>query len=245
MRVVSLSPSVTEVLFAIGAQDEIVGVTEYCDTPVAAQSLPVMGGWKNSDVSRVVAQKPDIVFTSSIVQNKIHNDLKKQNVNVVHLDPKTVHEVFESFIVIGNHVNRTEEAQKLVDKCKTELNSINPSNKKVRVYCEEWPMMVSCNWVPEMIALAGGKGLGTMGQISHTVSFDDVKTFDPDCIVVSWCGFGTNVSKDKITTRDGWSGLRAVQNKKVFVVDDSLLNRPGPRLVEGVKALASIFSSVA
>jgi iron complex transport system substrate-binding protein len=108
------------------------------------------------------------------------------------------------------------------------------------VYVEEWhdPPYASGNWVPELVTMAGGRTFPlAAGQLSKAVTLQEVAAFDPDLIVISWCGAGKLADKALLTNRPGWGELRAVRAGHVRVIDDSLLNRPGPRLVEGAQQL--------
>lgn len=244
MRIVSLAPAVTELLFALGLNEELVGVTKYCDTP-AAELKPKMGGWMDIDFERVLAQKPDMVFTQTIVQQKVREQALSLGLNVIHTDPRSLSQVLESFKFIGNIVGRKKESLELAEKMKSDLGGLQTTHHKQpdKVYVEEWPSTVSGNWVPDLLECIGSVGLGKSDELSKKVSLAEVKSFDPDLIVLSWCGFGTRVSLDKITKRAGWECLRAVKEKRVFVIDDSLLNRPGPRLVDGARVLVQLVES--
>jgi iron complex transport system substrate-binding protein len=241
MRVVSLSPSITELLFALGVDEEITGVTKFCDYPLAANSKPRMGGWVDVDMVKVRSANPDVIFTSTIVQEKLAAELQSIGMNVLHTDPRTLQSVLDSFVAIGRCVNKAAEADNLVAGMNDVLKTLKRT-QSIKVYVEEWPMTVSCNWVPDLVELVGGISMGKSGIVSHLISTEDVQKFDPDIIVISWCGVSTRVPKEKITERPGWSELKAVKNNKVFVIDDSLLNRPGPRLIEGAKLLSELIS---
>jgi iron complex transport system substrate-binding protein len=109
-----------------------------------------------------------------------------------------------------------------------------------RVYVEEWhqPPMASGNWVPEIVRAAGGEPFPILpGALSREVTLDEVARFGPALIVISWCGAGSLADKNLLLQRGGWDALSAVQQGSVRVIDDSLLNRPGPRLVEGAQRL--------
>jgi iron complex transport system substrate-binding protein len=243
MRVVSLSPSITEFLFALRLDSEIVGVTKFCDYPLSATAKPKMGGWVDVDLVKVRLANPDVIFTSTIVQENIASELQALGLHILHTDPRTLDSVFESLVAIGKAVGKTAEADALVTQMKETIEKLKNS-PSVKVYVEEWPMTVSCNWVPDIVNLVGGISLGKSGIVSHLITTEDIKKFDPDIIVISWCGVSARVPKEKITERPGWSELKAVKNNKVFVIDDSLLNRPGPRLIEGAKLLADLISDV-
>ena len=121
-------------------------------------------------------------------------------------------------------------------------------NGKLRVYCEEYnkPPYVSGNWVPKMIEIAGGTGIAIEGLPSYTLPLEQVQDFNPDCIILSWCNMGRKLDKSKelFYKRKGWQELEAVQKGRVFPINDSLLNRPTPRLVHGAGRLAEILDEV-
>ncbi|RJQ22558.1 cobalamin-binding protein [Candidatus Woesearchaeota archaeon] len=241
MRIVSLAPSCTEILFTLGLRSEIVGVTKYCDYPLAAELIPKMGGWMDIDFSRVLAQKPDLVFTSTIVQQNVAERARELGLEVLHTDPRSLPEILESILQTGNAVGRTHRAEELVREICDDADNLRKKTEhlpKKKLYVEEWPLTVSGNWVPDLLEIAGATGIGKSGQLSFRVTPQDVAAFDPDAIVVSWCGFGTRVPLQKITERTGFRNLRAVKNRQVFVLDDTLLNRPGPRIIAGAHALA-------
>src|SRR3989338_10739026 len=111
---------------------------------------------------------------------------------------------------------------------------------KVRLYVEEWhdPPFASGNWVPEIARIAGGEQFPVApGALSPEVTLEEVERWNPALIVISWCGAGTLAQKELLLNRPGWDRLRAVQLGQVKVIDDSLFNRPGPRLVEGAQRL--------
>ncbi len=246
MRIVSLAPSNTEILSALGCMDEVVANTRFCDYPNEAKAKPKIGGWLDINDKLVKRYEPDVVMTSTFVQDKIVERYNDMGIKLVHSDPKTLDDVYESIITVGKAVNKELSSKFVVEKMKKELAEIEELAKnrpKVKVYCEEWhkPPTVSGNWVPRIIEIAGGVSLCPEGKISCPVSPEEVKEFNPDCIVLSLCGFGDKADISIITERKGWAGIKAVKKRKIFVIDDSLLNRPGPRLVEGARVLAEIF----
>ncbi len=249
MRIVSLAPSNTEILYALGCGDEIVACTRYCDYPANALQKPRIGGWLDINDQLVMRHKPDVVMTSTFVQDKVAAHFKEKGVQLFHTDPKTLNDVFESIISIGKFVDREHAANDLVFAMKRDLEKIRGKTHalpNIKVYCEEWhkPPTVSGNWVPKIIEIAGGLSLCPEGGVSRPVSEKEVAGFDPDCMVLSICGMGTKAKPELITEREGWQSLRAVKEGKVMVMDDSLLNRPGPRLIDGAKALAGIIRTL-
>ncbi|MEK6823076.1 MAG: cobalamin-binding protein [Nanoarchaeota archaeon] len=249
MRIVSLAPSNTEILYALDAQDDVIGVTRFCDHPPAAKTKTIIGGWLDADLKKVVQLNPDLVLTSTFLQDKAAADLTAMGVMVVHVDPKTLGDVVESFITIGAAINRQDAAEELVARTKERLDDLRRRTSalaKPRVYIEEWhkPSTVSGNWVPELLDIAGGRmDLIAAGERSAEIDTEDVVRFDPEHIIASWCGFGLSADKDWITQRPGYAHITAVKNGNIHVMDDSLLNRPGPRIVDGAQLLARLIHS--
>lgn len=247
MRIVSLAPSNTEILYVLGVGDQIVAVTDHCDYPPAARKKPTVGGWARVDDELVKKYKPNLVLTSTIVQHNAIDRYKPHGFNVLHVDPRTLDEVFESWMTIGQAVGREKQARNLVRQTKEKISNyqLRITNYKPRLYCEEWhaPPMVSGNWVRNIAHLAGATySLVNSGEISRKVTTKEIQRYDPEIIVINICGSGTKVNKRIVTKRRGWETLTAVKTGGVWVIDDSLLNRPGPRLVFGLRLLAHLVA---
>lgn len=247
-KIISLAPSNTEIIYALNAEDNLIAVTRYCDFPEEAKQKPRIGGWLDINDKLVKGYNPDLVLTSTFVQNKITNKYKKQKMNIIALMPTTLKGVFDSVIKIGKLIDKEKEALKLVDTMKNQLNKIRNkmqnSKNKPRVYVEEWhkPPTISGNWVPSLVKMAGGGyRLIKAGVHSKEVTTKGIIDYDPEIIIVSICGMADKVPKEWITKREGWRNLSAVKNDKVYVFDDSWLNRPGPRLTIGLEKLARVI----
>ncbi|MBI4894675.1 MAG: cobalamin-binding protein [Candidatus Aenigmarchaeota archaeon] len=243
MRIVSLAPSNTEILYAIGAGDQIVGVTTFCDYPPEAKAKQKVGGWTNVDYDAIRALAPDVVITSTSVQDVAAQKCREMGFNVLHIDPKNLSEVFDSVHRLGQLVGMQSGAELVVQMMRLKIDEVvkrvEGGSMRPRVYAEEWhkPPFVCGNWIPELIQLAGGESLINEGR-SREVALDEVKAFDPHYMIVTWCGFGERAQAELIKYREGWEDVYAVKNGRIFVFDDSYLNRPGPRLVDGLELLA-------
>ncbi|MBI1969222.1 cobalamin-binding protein [Candidatus Woesearchaeota archaeon] len=243
-RIISLAPSNTEILYALGLGQQVVAVTRFCDYPPAAKQKPKIGGWLDINDALLEQHKPELLFTSTFVQDKIVERLEAKGMQIIHTDPKNLKQVYGSILYIGDITGKKAEAEQLVEQMQQQMQEISDSmhtSKKPRVYVEEWhkPPTVSGNWVPDIVALAKGESMIPSGIISREVSFAEVQGFDPDFIIISWCGFGTRVDLGKffLGREEPWKDLRAVKEGHINVFDDSLLNRPGPRLVKGLRLL--------
>lgn len=241
-RIISLAPSVTEILYAIGAGDRVVAVTASCDFPAEAKFKPKVGSFKAVDDSRIRSLEPDLIISSTLVQKDSVKRFNPAGFPVLHIDPRSMKEVFESVVTIGEAVGFKDQAVKLATDLKKAFDSASVKKERARprVYIEEWhePPMMSGNWVPDLVRAAGGEyGIIAAGEASRKITTEEVVAYDPQLIVLSLCGYGEKVDKNIIQRRKGWEGITAVKSGKVHVVHDTFLNRPGPRLVEGLKRL--------
>lgn len=168
--------------------------------------------------------------------------------NVISMMPTTLKGVFDSIEKIGKLVNKEEEATRLIYSIKNEFNKIHKkiqnAKNKPKVYVEEWhkPPTVSGNWVPTLVKMAGGGySLIKAGVHSKEVTTEQIIEYNPEIIIISICGMKDKVPKEWITKRDGWEKLSAVKNNKIYVFDDSWLNRQGPRLTIGLENLSRVI----
>ncbi|WP_135828041.1 cobalamin-binding protein [Halorussus halobius] len=239
-RVVSLAPSATEVLQALGAEDRLVGRTHHCEA-----DCPPVGGWLNPDFEAVADRDPDLVLTADDLQAEVVEQLRERGHEVVHAAPATLEEVVDSFAEVGAAVGLTETGRALADRARNRLDRVGrltPDDDRPVVYCEEWsdPPMAAGNWVPEAVRAAGGRyPLVDPGERSREVSVAEVEATAPDHVVLHVCGHGAGADPDVLDERD-WS-LPAMAEGNVHVIDDSLLNQPSPRLVDGIETLAALF----
>lgn len=236
MRIVSLAPSNTEILFKLDAGDQVVGTTALCDHPEKAVEKPSVGGWTNPKIDRLEELEPELVLASDDLQDDAVEKVREAGFEVLQVKPHSLEEVFESINKIGETVGKEKEAKELVKTMKLELEQLQ-LEESPRIYCEEWmnPPMVSGNWIPGLLEETGADYFIEDGERSHKIKLQELKEFDPEYIFLNVCGAGENLSPDEVMKRDEWQEITAVENKDVYVIDDTLLNRPGPRLMEGVK----------
>ena len=246
LKIVSLAPSNTEILFALGCQAETIAVTKLCDFPAGVAAKEKIGTWTGTDTAKIAALEPDIILTSYYFPKELHNYNGRGE--IYHFQAKTLTDVFTSIIELGELVGKQTEAQALTDYMKTEFEKISVCSKnheeRPSVYAEEWskPFMAGGNWVPEIISLAGGRTkFVEPGQPSKKVSDQQILVFNPEIIVAHWCGRANRSDVGSIKERKNWNHMRAVRAENVYRIDDSLLNRPGPRLVSGAQAVHAII----
>ncbi|MFC5279630.1 cobalamin-binding protein [Halorubrum rubrum] len=254
-RVVSLAPSATATLSALGAAECLVGVTRHCDPPSDAGSAhgvdPVaVGGWTTPSLDRVAELDPDVVFTSDGLQTGIAEECRERGLAVDHREPATLADVIEDFRGIARTVGRPDAGAELAADARERIEAIGDASADAAnderadrpvVYCEEWsdPPMAAGNWVPDAIRAAGGRyPFVDAGERSREVDPEAVAAADPDRVVVHVCGRGDRVDPATVAERE-WI------DAPVHVIDDSLLNQPSPVLIDGIERLAGLFADEA
>jgi iron complex transport system substrate-binding protein len=290
VRIVSLLPSATEIVFALGLGDELVGVTHECDHPAEARTKPVVtrsvhdlpaaasreihglveGSMRahtalyELDEAALAALEPDLIITQELcrvcaVGYEQVNEVARRldgDVTVLSLEPVSVEGILNSIQTVGAMTEAEDEAMAVVEDLRTRLNRISEVVRgrrdqgfaPPRVVALEWldPPFAVGHWVPEQVRIAGGwELLGTEGGRSAETTWDAVREVDPEVIVLMPCGFDLprTVEEWGRTPRpDGWDGLRAVREGRVFATDGSAyFSRPGPRVIDGIEVLAEII----
>jgi len=240
-RIVSLAPSATATLATLGVGDRVVGVTAHCEL-----DRPVVGGWLSPDYDRLADLSPDLVCTSDGLQDEIHDELRDRGYAVVHQAPSRLDEVLAGFESLAETVGCPDAGVDLRADAEARLaavgdrvdRALDAGRDRPVVYCEEWsdPPMAAGNWVPDAVAAAGGRyPFVARGERSQAVDRETVAAAAPDHAVLHICGAGDGVSADRLQER-GWE-----LDASVHVVDDSMLNQPSPRLLDGIELLAERF----
>ncbi|HLC79090.1 MAG TPA: ABC transporter substrate-binding protein [archaeon] len=244
MRICSIAKSNTEILHFLGQDEKIVGATSY-DTKMLP-GVAVVGSYTDIDVEMAVSLQPDIVFSSTFLQQKYVEQFEEQGIEVVHFDPICVDDIIQNILSCGRVIGEWDKASKLAQTMQNEIAAIQKSVQdlpKVKVYVEEWPRppMAAGNWVVQMIELAGGIGILTQGERSREVTLTEVEKFNPEKIILNWCGIGKNADISLLKKRDGWSIIAAIAQDKIFAIDDSYFNTPSQNIVPGIELIAKIL----
>jgi len=244
LRIVSLVPSATEVVYALGAGDRLVGNTTFCTYPEQANSVYRVGDFANPDIERIIALKPDIVLLTLPSHRMVADKLRELEVQFHVSQPNTIEEAFNDIESIGVLVGRGDRARVLADSLRLELGRIPTAADSPRVYVEISPsplMSVGAGtFVHELVERAGGRNVYAFsGRQYPLVEAELVVRADPEVIVVLHPG----ASAREIAARVGWSRISAVRSGRVHTdIDDDLVTRPGPRLVEAVRVLSERLS---
>ncbi|MCM8710085.1 ABC transporter substrate-binding protein [Clostridium sp. SYSU_GA19001] len=245
-KIISLAPSITELIYALGKGDELVGRTDYCDFPEEAAKVQSIGSLTEPNVEKIIELKPDIVVASTHFKDDVAKKLEDIGIKVVVLyDSNDFNGVYDIINTLGQIVNAQDKANELISSMKKKIEDV-----KEKVKGKETPKVyyvvgfgksgdytaTGDTFIAQMIAMAGGDNIAKDGT-GWTYSLEKIIEKDPEYIIVSK-NFGM---KDQFISSEGYKELSAVKNNKVIEIDDNLLNRQGPRLAEGVEALAKIL----
>ncbi len=244
MRIVSLQPSITLTLAALGQLEKLCGLTKYCVEAMPALSelgLPVLHDSWTANTAEIAACEPTLVMASVPYRMESLAAILKAGLPVLAMAPQTLADVWADIRLLAALTGAVEAGEVLVGACEQALEESRlavAGRGRKTVYCEEWgkPLIRSQTWVAELVAAAGGQFLGEPG--AHTTA-DEVAASDPDVILFAWCGAGDRVPLARVVAQRQWESLRAVRDGQVFCVKDELLNTPAHTLMEGLCCLGA------
>lgn len=249
-RIVSLAPAHTEILFALGLGNRVVGVTDFCDYPAEVQQKTRVGGYMDPNLEEIVALDPDLVVADSLNQEVV-NQLDKANIQVLALNPKDIKGVMRAIDKIGKATGSEKEAGNLTAKIQQQINNVVEKTKgilpgdKPRVYYEIWnePLMAAGpgTFIDDLIELSGGTNVaGDSAKEYPEYSMEVLIKKDPQIMIHSY-GHGTEAPSGRIVDRPGWQGMSCIRDKRIYSVDANLVTRPGPRIGTALQKLARII----
>lgn len=263
-RIISLLPAATEMLAAVGALPQLVGRSHVCDFPPEIQDLPVCssarqehGRWiielREPEILRL---KPTAIISQdtcavcAISEHQVRDFAKhhRLQIQVLALKAHRLAEIWDDIRAVANLSGKIDAGKELLSSLKNRVVDVLEKTvmmkKRPTVACIEWfePLMYAGHWVPELVEMAGGKNVfGATGEPSLVITFDQLKTANPDYILLMPCGFSlseTVTHAQRLQQQPGWRDLRAVRNNQVFAYDgNQLFNRPGPRIVDSLQLL--------
>jgi iron complex transport system substrate-binding protein len=257
-RIVSLAPSNTEILFAIGAGDKVVGVTNYCNYPynfsawIEAGNLTSVGDYWTPNIEAIVTLKPDLTL-AAFAQEEVVNTLRGMGYKVLVLDPANIDDVLKDIVLVGRATDKNIEAAILVNDLRRRIDAVvskvagAPSRPKV--YYEVWydPLwsVGSESWENELIEKAGGINIFANQSLKYfEASSEAIIERNPD-IMIFPLGHGSGPpfwgSFDQVKARPGWNAISAVKNDRLYTIDADIVSRPGPRIIDALEILAEII----
>jgi iron complex transport system substrate-binding protein len=251
-RIICLTEEPTEILYLLGEEHRIVGITVYTVRPPEAKGrFPVVSAFVDGSVKRICELKPDLIIGFSDIQADLAAKLIRANQQVLIFNQRSIDEIFEVILTIGRIVSAEEKAEELVDGYRLLISEArkktNSFKSRPRVYFEEWdlPTFSAIRWVSELIEIAGGidifseKSYGKLAK-EREIQWSDVIEKNPEIILASWCGKPVDI--ESIRKRPGWDSIDAVKDDRIYELDPSIILQPGPAsLTDGLKVIQSLI----
>lgn len=246
-RVVSLSPAITETLFALGAGDRLVGGTDFDDYPVEAAELPDVATFTGVVMEQVVSLEPDLVIAAgnNFTPAADIDRMRELGMTVFVVYAESVDEVLADIELIGAAIDADEQAAEIVNRMEVRIAAVEEAvaaiGERPRVFYQigsepEIYAPAPDSFVADMVTRAGGDPITTTDPAVFSISVERLVELDPEVIVVGDAQYG--VCPDDIAARPGWGSMTAVEEGAIRPVEDTIVTRPGPRLAEGLAALA-------
>jgi iron complex transport system substrate-binding protein len=271
MRIVSLIPSATEIVYALGLGEQLVGRSHLCDVPAEVRGVPVVTleadqgtPARHLDARMLTDLEPDLVLTDGDGEDRIVGYAEasaavgamSEDVTLVALAPLSVEGILNSIATVGAYTEAEDEAVGLIEILRERLGVLENhilerrlqgiASRRVVVLEGLEPPMTCGRWVPEMVRRAGGwELLGKEADVSMPTTWDRIREVEPEVIVLAVCGSDANGASDALAAADlpAWfDELEAVRDGALFAVDGTgLFSRPGPRVIDGITLLAELF----
>jgi iron complex transport system substrate-binding protein len=251
-HVVSLAPSNTEILFAIGAGDQVVGRDALSDFPEAAKKLTDIGSTFDAlNTEQIVSLKPDLVLAAEINTPEQVKQLEDLGLTVYYLkNPLTLEEMYRNLDIVAQLTGHKEETATLIESLKARVAAVDekiaPISSRPNVFYEldatdpAKPYTAGKGtFITQLIDRAGGHNIAADIDGYPQLSLEQVVAADPSFIILGDSAYG--ITPESIASRPGWENLSAVKNNQVFPFDDNLVSRPGPRLVDALEELAKLL----
>ncbi|MBC7320204.1 cobalamin-binding protein [bacterium] len=244
-RIISTAPAVTEILFALGLDEKIVGVTTLCNYPEEAKAKEKIGTFQSPNIEKILSLKPDLIVATGGVQRQVVEKLEQLGIPIFVSYPGTLEGVIKSIYTIGRICGAEENARKLAFNLKFRIakvtSKVAKAKSKPKVFFELWhePLMSAGpgSFIDDLIKKAGGINIAGSAKSAYPIfSLEQLIKEDPDVIIGAESSMGGNPLE--ISKRPGWDTLKAVKNQRVFTINDDIVFRSGPRLVLALEIIA-------
>ena len=236
-RIVSLGASATEILFAVGAGEQVVARTDFCNFPVEASSIPSIGGFdgKTFSLESIISYKPDFVVLFKVMHDHLIEPLEKYGISYYVSDANTIEDVLKEIAEIGKITGHEENALALVDEIQSSIENLSLISNKT-VYWEVWnaPYMTigATSFINELITKAGGKNIfDDVEQSYPAVNEESIIARNPDVIFIP---SDSPVTVEDVKNRAGWKDISAVKNNRIFKINADITSRAGPRIKDAI-----------
>jgi iron complex transport system substrate-binding protein len=250
-KIISLSPSNTEIAFALGLADQLVGVTEYCNYPPEVLEKEIIGGFATPNIERIVELEPDLILASTIHEETV-TQFDALGIPVLVIESANLEELFTSITLVAELTGVSGRGESLISSMQQRIGAIEEivaqieDDEKIRVYYEVYsdPLMSAGNsvFINEIIKLAGGINIfEDIDENYPQISAEVVAERQPQVILYPDYHGTADLVLESMTLRPGWESVTAVIEGRVFAISDDAFARPGPRVVIAVEEAARLF----
>lgn len=250
-RIVCLTEEPTEILYALGCGDRVVGISAWTvRPPEARRTKPIVSAFTGGSVEKIVALEPDLVVGFSDVQADLAAKLIRENLQVLVLSQRSIREILDVIRLLGRIVGAADRAEAYVRELEEGLEAARARAaslpRRPKVYFEEWydPLLCGSHWVSELIDIVGGRDVFAdrahhAAAKQRVVESEEVVEKQPDVICASWCG--KPFDRDALEARDGWETIPAVTTGRVHEIESEIILQPGPgALTAGLARLEAL-----
>lgn len=250
-RIVSFGPSITEILFALGLGEKVVGVSDFSDYPEEAKSKPLVGNAFAPSIETLVALEPDLVFT--LEHQELNSQLEALGMTYIIIDPKDIDGILKDIELIGVVTGTEDEATELVESMEDTIDRVLTlvgSASEVSVFFIVDATDLTRPWtagpgsfIDALITMAGGENIAAEAEGEWVeLSLEYIVAADPDLIIIQTMTGGVpTVSIETLEEHPIWGEMRAVREGNIFLINGDLVSRSGPRIVQGLEEMAEII----
>ncbi|MFD1737774.1 cobalamin-binding protein [Bacillus salitolerans] len=253
MRLISICPSNTELLAFLEIEHLLVGIDDFSDWPQSICDLPRLGPDLSINMEKLEKLKPDLVLASLSVPGMEKNvvELERRNIPHIVLNPGSLSDIADDLLLVGEKTGYEHKAREVVNRYNNIIDDYKKRSSAIKdlptLYWEWWPKPIfspgGFNWLTEISMLAGGKNIfSNKDTASYQAEWDEIRKINPDHICLAWVGVQQEKMKPElIRKRPNALEMKAIQNNNIHILEESLYCRPSPRLLVGLKKLASIL----
>ncbi len=246
-KIISLSPNTTEILFAVGAGDNVIGVTTFADYPEKATKVEKIGTITEPNIEKIITMEPDLVIAASVNKIETVERLKELNIKVAGFSSDSVEIAIENIQKIGLLTGNQEKADQIAIDMKNKIDLIKnlveehlKTNEKPKVFYELWndPLFTAGknNFVDDLIQMAGGTNIGRLAEGQWPqYSLEKLLMEDPEVYISTPHSAQMQVSVEAVKSRERFQPISAIQNDRIYIIDANILNRASPRLITGLE----------
>ncbi len=246
-RIISLAPSITEILFYLNLGERVIGVTDFCNYPEEARKKPSIGWLISPNLEKIISLKPDLVFaTAEGNRPDIVNTLERVNVKVYVLNPHTLEDILQELLSIGKVTGQEEIARERVNNLTKRVEAIKKKVegvKRVRVlYLASVEPIISVgpgSFIHDIIEISGGDNIASQSFTRYPrIEMEEIILRDPEVIIAP-----PDIIETIRSWKNRWDGISAVRHNRIYPIDPDIISRPGPRIVEGLEDMYRLLNN--